>query len=121
MAAHRPTGERSRRSTNTRSRWTDATVWPEMSRLQLYNTRTRAKQTCRGFAVRYVQNITDVDDKIIHRARELRIDASDLDTPRAHRRNTRFADADRIRDQLAARGVILEDSATGVRRRRSSR
>src|SRR5918995_6267160 len=32
----------------------------------------------RGFAVRYVQNITDVDDKIIRRARELGIDPSDL-------------------------------------------
>jgi cysteinyl-tRNA synthetase len=91
-----------------------------MSPLQLYNTRTRAKQTLvpadpsgqvglfvcgptvydlphlghaktytqfdfllrllrtRGFAVTYVQNITDVDDKIIRRARELGIDASDL-------------------------------------------
>jgi cysteinyl-tRNA synthetase len=35
-----------------------------------------------------------------------------------HRRNRRFADADRIRDQLAAHGVILEDSPTGVRWRR---
>jgi cysteinyl-tRNA synthetase len=84
----------------------------EMSPLELYNTRTRAKQTfipadpsggsdCssgptvndlphlrhaktypqfdflvrlprpRGFALRYVQNVTDVDDKIIRRAREL--------------------------------------------------
>jgi cysteinyl-tRNA synthetase len=84
-----------------------------MSPLQLYNTRTRAKQAfvpadpsgqvglfvcgptvydlphlghaktytqfgflvrllrARGFAVTYVQNITDVDDKIIRRAREL--------------------------------------------------
>jgi cysteinyl-tRNA synthetase len=92
----------------------------EMSPLQLYNTRTRAKETfvpadpsgqvglfvcgptvydlphlghaktytqfdflvrllrARGFAVTYVQNITDVDDKIIRRARELGIDASDL-------------------------------------------
>jgi hypothetical protein len=32
----------------------------------------------RDFAVTYVQNITDVDDKIIRRARELRIDASEL-------------------------------------------
>jgi len=32
----------------------------------------------RGFAVTYVQNITDVDDKIIRRARELRIDAPEL-------------------------------------------
>jgi hypothetical protein len=32
----------------------------------------------RGFAVTYVQNITDVDDKIIRRERELGIDASDL-------------------------------------------
>ena len=91
-----------------------------MSPLQLYNTRTRAKQTfvpadpsgqvglfdcgptvydlphlghaktytqfdflvsllraC-GFAVTYVQNITDVDDKIIRRARELRIDAPEF-------------------------------------------
>ena len=38
-----------------------------------------------------------------------------------HRRNRRFADADRIRDQLAAHGVILEDSPTGVRWRRSTR
>jgi cysteinyl-tRNA synthetase len=38
-----------------------------------------------------------------------------------HRRNGRFADADRIRDQLAAHGVILEDSAAGVRWRRSPR
>ena len=91
-----------------------------MSPLQLYNTRTRAKQTfvpadpsgqvglfvcgptvydlphlghaktytqfdflvrllrARGFAVTYVQNITDVDDKIIRRTRELRIDAPEL-------------------------------------------
>jgi cysteinyl-tRNA synthetase len=32
----------------------------------------------RGFAVTYVQNITDVDDRIIRRARELGIDASEL-------------------------------------------
>jgi cysteinyl-tRNA synthetase len=38
-----------------------------------------------------------------------------------HRRNRRFADADRIRDQLAAHGVILEDSPTGVRWRPSTR
>ncbi len=63
----------------------------------------RAKQ------VTYVQNITDVDDKIIRRMRE------------EHRRNRRFADADRIRDQLAAHGVILEDSPTRVRRRPSTR
>jgi cysteinyl-tRNA synthetase len=37
-----------------------------------------------------------------------------------HRRSRRFADADRIRDQLAAYGVILEDSPTGVRWRRST-
>jgi hypothetical protein len=54
---HRSTGKRSWRSTDTRSRWTAATG---------------------GFAVTYVQNITDVDDKIIRRARELRIDASEL-------------------------------------------
>jgi post-segregation antitoxin (ccd killing protein) len=39
--------------------------------LRLSNTRTRAKATL-------VQNITDVDDEIIRRARELGIDASDL-------------------------------------------
>jgi cysteinyl-tRNA synthetase len=32
----------------------------------------------RGFAVTYVQNITDVDDKIIRRAHELGIDPSDV-------------------------------------------
>ena len=32
----------------------------------------------RGFAVTYVQNITDVGDKIIRRARELGVDASEL-------------------------------------------
>jgi hypothetical protein len=32
----------------------------------------------RGFAVTYVQNITNVDDKIIRRARELGIDVSEL-------------------------------------------
>ena len=37
-----------------------------------------------------------------------------------HRRNRRFADADRIRDQLAAHGVILEAAPTGVRWRRST-
>jgi hypothetical protein len=50
MAAHRSTGKQSWRSTDTRSRWTDATVrrtvsGREMSPLQLCNTRTRAKQT----------------------------------------------------------------------------
>jgi hypothetical protein len=89
-------------------RWTDATGKPtvsrrEMTRLQPSNTRTRAKQ------VTYVQSITDVDDKIIRRTRE------------EHRRNRRFADADRIRDQLAAHGVILEDSPTRVRWRPSTR
>jgi hypothetical protein len=115
MAAHRSTGKRSSRSTDTRSRWAGATVRPtvsghEMSPHQLDNTRTRAKETfvtadppghvglfvcgptvydlphvghaktntqfdflvrllrARGFAVTYVQNITDVDDKIIRRA-----------------------------------------------------
>jgi hypothetical protein len=97
----------SRRVTNA-IRWTDATVRPTVSRremtpLQLSNTRTRAKQ------VTYVQNSTDVDDKIIRRTRE------------EHRRNRRFADADRIRDQLAAHGVILEGSPSGVRWRPSSR
>src|SRR3954454_24799968 len=38
----------------------------------------------RGFDVTYVQNITDVDDKIIRRARELRIDAPEL--PRVYER-----------------------------------
>jgi cysteinyl-tRNA synthetase len=38
-----------------------------------------------------------------------------------HRRHRRFADADRIRDELAARGVVLEDSPAGVRWRRSAR
>src|SRR3954463_1416560 len=116
MAAHRSTAKQSRRSADTRSCWTDTTVrrtvsGREMSPLQLYNTRTRAKQTfvpadpsgrvglfvcgptvydlphlghaktytqfdflvrllrARGFDVTYVQNITDVDDKIIRRAR----------------------------------------------------
>jgi len=32
----------------------------------------------RGFSVRYLQHITDVDDKIIRRARELGIDPSDV-------------------------------------------
>ena len=61
-----------------------------MRPVQLYNTRTRAKETytqfdflvrllrARGFAVTYVQNITDVDDKIISRACELGIDPPDL-------------------------------------------
>jgi cysteinyl-tRNA synthetase len=56
-----------------------------------------------------VQNITHVDDRIIRRTRE------------EHRRNRRFADADGIRDQLAAYGVILEDSPAGVRWRPSTR
>ncbi len=38
-----------------------------------------------------------------------------------HRRNRRFAAADRIRDQLATHGVTLEDSPTGARWRRSTR
>jgi len=42
-------------------------------------------------------------------------------TREAHRRNTRFADADRIQDQLMAHGVTLEDSPTGVRSRPSTR
>jgi cysteinyl-tRNA synthetase len=117
--------QRRRRSTHTRSRWTGATASPivsggEMSPVQLYNTRTRVKETfvpadpsgrvglfvcgptvydlphlghattytqfdflarllrARGFAVTYVQNITDVDDKIIRRARERGVDPSDL-------------------------------------------
>jgi hypothetical protein len=125
MAAHRSTGKRSWRSTDTRSHWTNATGRPtvsgrQLSPLQLHTTRTRAKQTfvpadptrqvglfdrgptvsdlphlghakthtqfdllvrllrTRGLAVTYVQNITDVDDKIIRRARELGIDAPDL-------------------------------------------
>src|SRR4051812_45057168 len=49
MAAHWSTGKQSWQSTDTRSRWTNATVRPtesgrEMSALQLNNTRTRAKQ-----------------------------------------------------------------------------
>src|SRR4051812_48890079 len=108
MAAHRSTGKQSRRSTDTRSRWTAATDRRNRKRtraepLQLPATRTRAKRTpvpadpsgqaglivcrptvhalphlghakadtpfdclarparTRGFAVTYVQNITDVD------------------------------------------------------------
>ena len=38
-----------------------------------------------------------------------------------HRRNRRFADADRIRDHPAVHDVILEDSMAGVRWRRSTR
>src|SRR3954452_8219559 len=49
MAGHLSTGKQSWQSTDTRSRWTNATVRPtesgrEMSALQLNNTRTRAKQ-----------------------------------------------------------------------------
>lgn len=44
-----------------------------------------------------------------------------IDEREEHRRSRRFADADRIRDHLAAHGVILEDSPTGVRWRRSTR
>jgi cysteinyl-tRNA synthetase len=170
-----------------------------MNSVQLYNTRTRAKETfVPADPSGNVQNITDVDDKIIRRARELgtelsavarryeqaylddmsklRNDSVDvyaralavlfdlvreqnrdsaggqqgralvadflatfaldadagsgvlgIDVDRLieereqHRRNRRFADADRIRDQLAAHGVILEDSPAGVRWRRSGR
>jgi len=134
-----------------------------MSPLQLYNTRTRAKQT-------FVP--ADPSGQV---GRELRIAASELARSQIerlqqagaayatadgiyfdltafpeygrrsgrtkvlrgdpvsrldanpHKRNAgdfvlrRFADADRIRDQLAAHGVILEDSSTGVRWRRSTR
>ena len=50
MAAHRSTAKQSQRSTDTRSRSTNATVRPtasgrEMSPLQLHNRRTRRKQT----------------------------------------------------------------------------
>ena len=35
------------------------------------------------------------------------------------RSNKDFATADRIRDELAARGIVIEDSADGVRWRRT--
>ena len=37
----------------------------------------------------------------------------------AARSNKDFATADRIRDELAARGIVIEDSADGVRWRRT--
>src|SRR4051794_33626564 len=123
MAAHGSTGKQSWRSTDTPSRWTNATVRPTASGREMRpsssTTRARARSrrsfprirqavglfVCgptvlrlpgprprhglhpvrllarlprtRGLAVTYVQNITDVDDKIIGRARELRIDASE--------------------------------------------
>jgi cysteinyl-tRNA synthetase len=59
-------------------------------------TRTRAKAT-------FVQNITDVDDEIIRRARELGIDASDLARgyERAYLRNA--CAAQRLRGRVRAR------------------
>jgi hypothetical protein len=50
MAAHRSTGKRSSRSTDTRSRWTGATVrrtvsGREMSPLELYNARARSRRS----------------------------------------------------------------------------
>jgi cysteinyl-tRNA synthetase len=41
-----------------------------------------------------------------------------IDKRNAARRNKDFAEADRIRDELAAQGVVLEDGANGTSWRR---
>ena len=51
-------------------------------------------------------------------------EAGDIDALVAQRQQARadkdFATADRIRDELAARGIVIEDGADGVRWRRSA-
>ena len=130
-----------------------------MSPLQLYDTRTRAKQTfvpadpsgrvglfvcgptvydlphlghaktytqfdflvrllrARGFAVTYVQNITDVDDKIIRRARELRIDAPELARryERAYRDDMRALRNDSV-DVYARASDYVDDVISQIER-----
>jgi cysteinyl-tRNA synthetase len=91
-----------------------------MSPLQLHNTRTRAKQTFApadpsGHVGLFVCRPTVYDLPHLGHAKTY----TQFDF--LVRLLRRFADADRIRDQLTAHGVILEDSPTGVRSRRSTR
>ena len=67
----------------------------------------------RGFAVTYVQNITDVDDKIIRRARELRIDPSDLASmhERAYLEDMRALCNDSVDVTRAPATTLTESSA----------
>src|SRR5918999_3874609 len=111
-----------------------------MSPLQPYNTRTRARQTvvpadpggqvgllvC-GPTVYDLPHLGHAKTYIHHEAEIAWMETDgglgvlDIDTDRLmqereqHRRNRRFADADRIRDHPAAHDVILEDSMAGVR------
>ena len=43
-----------------------------------------------------------------------------IEARNASRKSHNFAESDRIRDELVARGIILEDSAGGTRWRRKS-
>jgi cysteinyl-tRNA synthetase len=129
MAAHRSTAKQSSRSTDTRSvlgschrttdrkRTRDEPLQLDLVREQNRNaTRKRhARALVRDFLATFALDAdagSAVVDDDVNRLIEER---------EQHRRDWRFADADRIRDRLAAHGVILEDSPTGVRWRRSTR
>ena len=75
-----------------------------------------------GYNVKYVRNITDIDDKIINRARELHEDYTTvierfnalIFMEEALRKNKHWQVADEIRQQLERQGVVLEDTAQGT-------
>ncbi|WP_322740974.1 hypothetical protein [Endozoicomonas gorgoniicola] len=80
----------------------------------------------KGYNLTYVRNVTDIDDKIIKRAIESnetidvltdRMDEAwieDMIQKRADAKKARdFAECDRIRDELAAQGISLQDGRGG--------
>ncbi len=68
-------------------------------------------------AVEFIQEVDRVFDILAPQEKEL-LDseiAEQIEVREAARRNRNFAEADRIRDLLAARGIQLEDTRDGVR------
>ena len=67
-------------------------------------------------ALRKIDPVLDIYPK---RDRSVDVDVEKLVAARdAARKSRNFAESDRIRDELLARGIILEDGAAGTRWRR---